>query len=68
MPRSTAAVSGLFRGDRSVMGIVTLHHGDALDVLRTLPDASVHAVVTDPPWYSLPRAVERLRKQLEDRQ
>jgi site-specific DNA-methyltransferase (adenine-specific) len=31
------------------MGIVTLHHGDALDVLRTLPDASVHAVVTDPP-------------------
>jgi site-specific DNA-methyltransferase (adenine-specific) len=32
------------------MGIVTLHHGDALDVLRTLPDASVHAVVTDPPY------------------
>jgi site-specific DNA-methyltransferase (adenine-specific) len=31
------------------MGIVTLHHGDALDVLRTLPDASVHALVTDPP-------------------
>jgi site-specific DNA-methyltransferase (adenine-specific) len=28
---------------------ITLHHGDALDVLRTLPDASVHAVVTDPP-------------------
>jgi site-specific DNA-methyltransferase (adenine-specific) len=28
---------------------VTLHQGDALDVLRTLPDASVHAVVTDPP-------------------
>jgi DNA modification methylase len=27
----------------------TLHHGDALDVLRTLPDASVDAVVTDPP-------------------
>jgi site-specific DNA-methyltransferase (adenine-specific) len=28
---------------------ITLYHGDALDVLRTLPDASVHAVVTDPP-------------------
>jgi site-specific DNA-methyltransferase (adenine-specific) len=31
------------------MGIVTLYHSDALDVLYTLPDASVHAVVTDPP-------------------
>jgi site-specific DNA-methyltransferase (adenine-specific) len=29
---------------------VTLYQGDALDVLRTLPDASVHAVVTDPPF------------------
>lgn len=29
---------------------VTLWHGDALDVLRTLPDASVDAVVTDPPY------------------
>jgi DNA modification methylase len=28
---------------------VTLHAGDALDVLRTLPDNSVDAVVTDPP-------------------
>jgi site-specific DNA-methyltransferase (adenine-specific) len=28
---------------------ITLYHGDALDVLRTLPDASAHAVVTDPP-------------------
>lgn len=27
----------------------TLHHGDALDVLRGMPDASVDAVVTDPP-------------------
>jgi DNA modification methylase len=30
--------------------MVTLHHGDCLDVLRTLPDESVHAVVTDPPY------------------
>jgi DNA modification methylase len=29
---------------------VVIHHGDCLDVLRTLPDASVHAVVTDPPY------------------
>lgn len=29
---------------------VTLYHGDCLDVLRTLPDASVDAVVTDPPY------------------
>jgi site-specific DNA-methyltransferase (adenine-specific) len=27
-----------------------LHHGDCLEVLRTLPDASVDAVVTDPPY------------------
>jgi site-specific DNA-methyltransferase (adenine-specific) len=29
---------------------VTLHHGDCLDVLRTLPDCSVDSVVTDPPY------------------
>ena len=29
---------------------VTLWHGDCLEVLRTLPDASVHSVVTDPPY------------------
>lgn len=28
----------------------TLYHGDCLDVLRELPDASVDAVVTDPPY------------------
>lgn len=27
-----------------------LHLGDCLEVLRTLPDCSVHAVVTDPPY------------------
>jgi site-specific DNA-methyltransferase (adenine-specific) len=31
------------------IGGVRLVCGDALEVLRTLPDASVHAVVTDPP-------------------
>lgn len=29
---------------------VVLHHGDCLDVLATLPDASIDAVVTDPPY------------------
>jgi transcriptional regulator with XRE-family HTH domain len=29
---------------------VTIHEGDCLDVMRTLPDASVDAVVTDPPY------------------
>jgi len=29
---------------------VTVLHGDALVVLGTLPDSSVHAVVTDPPY------------------
>lgn len=28
----------------------TLHHGDCLDILRTFPDASVDAVITDPPY------------------
>lgn len=29
---------------------ITVHHGDCLDVLRTLPDGSVDSVVTDPPY------------------
>lgn len=29
---------------------VTLYHGDCLDVLKWLPDCSVNAVVTDPPY------------------
>ena len=28
----------------------TLYHGDCLEVLAELPDASVDAVVTDPPY------------------
>ena len=31
----------------------SLHHGDCLEWLRTLPSASVDAVVTDPPYASL---------------
>ena len=29
---------------------MTIHHGDCIEVLRTLPDASVDSVVTDPPY------------------
>lgn len=32
---------------------VTLHHGDCLDVLATLPDASVDCIVTSPPYFGL---------------
>ena len=31
---------------------ITLFHGDALRVLTNLPDASVDAVLTDPPYSS----------------
>jgi site-specific DNA-methyltransferase (cytosine-N4-specific) len=31
----------------------TLHLGSALDVLRALPEASVHAIVTSPPYFGL---------------
>ena len=29
---------------------VTLYHGDCIDVMRAMPDASVDAIVTDPPY------------------
>ena len=29
---------------------VTIYHGDCIEVMRSLPDASVDAVVTDPPY------------------
>lgn len=32
---------------------ITLHHGDALDVLRTIPDCSVDCCVTSPPYFNL---------------
>lgn len=31
-------------------GSVTLHHGDCIEVLKSLPDNSVDSVVTDPPY------------------
>ncbi len=32
---------------------VTLYRGDALEVLRGLPDESVHCCVTSPPYWGL---------------
>lgn len=33
-------------------GEISLHHGDCLDLLRTIPDASVGCILTDPPYAS----------------
>ena len=32
------------------MSEITLHLGDCLEYMRTMPDKSVDAVITDPPW------------------
>jgi DNA modification methylase len=32
---------------------ITLHHGDALDVTRGMPDGAVDCIVTSPPYYGL---------------
>lgn len=39
---------------------VTLYHGDALDVLPTLPAGSIDVVVSDPPYAEIDRAYGRL--------
>jgi site-specific DNA-methyltransferase (adenine-specific) len=52
------------------MNTVQLHHGDCLDLLKSLPDGSVDAVVTDPPYPDYytdefrfdPRLIECLRE------
>jgi len=31
-------------------GGITIYHGEALDMLRTIVDGSVHALITDPPY------------------
>lgn len=35
------------------VGNATLHTGDVLDVLKTLPSESIHCVVTSPPYWGL---------------
>lgn len=41
---------------------VILHHGETLDLLRRLPDASAQLVITSPP-YNLDKAYERKRRR-----
>lgn len=41
------------------MSDVTLYHGDCLEVMRGMPDASVDAVVTDPPYPEIDREYGR---------
>lgn len=43
-------------------GKVTLHAGDCRDVIRSLPDASIDCIVTDPP-YALVSIVKRFGKE-----
>lgn len=40
--------------------LYTLHLGDCLEVLRTLPDCSVDAVVTDPPYLTTDLAFDKV--------
>ena len=40
------------------MSAVTVHHGDSREVLKSIPDASIDSVVTDPP-YALVSIVKR---------
>jgi hypothetical protein len=40
------------------MDTVTLHHGDALDVLRTLESDSIHALVCDTEERDRPRQLD----------
>lgn len=56
--------------------VVTVHHGDCVDVLGEFPDASVDAVCTDPPyglefmgreWDSFRPSASRLRTRVDGR-
>jgi adenine-specific DNA-methyltransferase len=35
------------------IGAAVLHHGECLEVMRTLPDSSIDAIVTDPPYFKV---------------
>ncbi|MBN7321043.1 site-specific DNA-methyltransferase [Mycobacteroides abscessus subsp. massiliense] len=45
---------------------VTLHHGDALDVAKTLPNGAVDCIVTSPPYFGLRDYGEPGQYGLED--
>jgi DNA modification methylase len=40
--------------------VIALHHGDCLDILPTLPAASVDCVITDPPYPEIDRDYGRM--------
>ncbi|WP_460170705.1 DNA-methyltransferase [Thermus sp. FJN-A] len=42
-------------GEEAPFGVHRLHVGDAREVLATFPEASVHLVVTSPPYWTLKR-------------
>jgi site-specific DNA-methyltransferase (adenine-specific) len=44
--------------------VVTVHHGEALDILRAMPDESVDAVVTDPPYGLAEHSRQKVEKAL----
>jgi DNA modification methylase len=55
---------------------VTVHHGDCIEVMRTMPDNSVDAIVTDPPyglefmgkdWDSFKPAGSKIRTRIDGR-
>ena len=52
---ATRGVGRYFNGTEPYLkdADVTLYHGDALEILRTLPDRSVHMCATSPPFYGL---------------
>jgi DNA modification methylase len=41
-------------------GDVRIIHGDAVDVMKTLPDASIDAIISDPPYAEVDRSYGRL--------
>ncbi|SDE65461.1 site-specific DNA-methyltransferase (adenine-specific) [Thermus arciformis] len=45
----------LLEGEGTPSGVHRLHVGDAREVLASLPEASVHLVVTSPPYWTLKR-------------
>ncbi len=48
IPEDVPAITKL--GEVVTLGRHTLHCGDCLEVMRSMPDASVDAIVTDPPY------------------
>ena len=42
---------------------VTLYHGDCIEVMRGLTDASINAVITDPPYPEIDREYGRMTEE-----